>query len=420
MKTQKVVVVGGGAAGFFAAITCAETYPQAEVHLFEKSANVLNKVRISGGGRCNITNALEDPAMVASFFPRGEQELIGPFTRFGTKDTIEWFTSRGVELYAQDDNRVFPKTNTSKRVLDTLIDAAEKAGVILTTKMVVDSITPPSEETNNKWKVVLYNDTEVLCDRVILAAGGAPQMWNSLSKIGIEINKPVPALFSFVTDERFVDGLAGISFNDVNIQIDKYKRLKMKGDVLFTHWGISGPAILKLSSLAARKLSRLNYNFTLKIDWLPDFPEERLQKELIRFRQVYSRKRLETERLFNIPGKLWARIVEKAEIPSRIRWVGASMEHINSLVRVLKQTEIEITGKNPNKDEFVLCGGVDLKEVNFKTMESTRFPGLYIAGEVLDIDGLTGGFNLQAAWTTGYLAGKAVLENVEFPQHTEE
>jgi hypothetical protein len=419
MKDKKIVVIGGGAAGFFSAITCAETFPNAEVHIFEKSANFLNKVRISGGGRCNVTNALEDPKLVASHFPRGEKELIGPLTQFGTKDTMDWFTKRGVPLKVESDNRVFPKKDKSKKIIDALVKAAIDAGIFVTLKTVVDRIVPPSDESNGKWKVIFADNREVTCDRVIIAAGGAPQLWNSLSKIDIEIAKPVAALFTFLVEERLVDGLAGISFNDVAIKVVGHKRLRNTGDILFTHWGLSGPVILQLSSVAARQFSRMGYEFQLHIDWFPEITEEKLRRELERFRKLYRRKMIDSEPLFNIPKKMWARLVEKAEIPTRLRWAYSKTEHSEALIKTLKNTIIDITGNSPNKDEFVTCGGVSLSEVDFKTMQSTRYPGLFFAGEVLDIDGLTGGFNFQAAWTTGYIAGKSVLSTPPYVKEAE-
>lgn len=419
MKDKKIVVIGGGAAGFFSAITCAETFPDAEVHIFEKSANFLNKVRISGGGRCNVTNGIEDPQLIASYFPRGEKELIGPFTKFGTKETMEWFTNRGVPLKIEDDNRVFPQADKSKKVIDALVRSAQNAGVFMTLKTVIDQIIPPSDDTNGKWKLVSADKREFTCDRVIVTAGGAPQIWNSLSKIDIEIEKPVPSLFTFLVEERIVDGLAGISFNDVEVQVVGHKRLKNTGDILFTHWGLSGPVILKLSSVSARQFSRMGYEFQLKIDWFPDITEEKLRRELERFKKLYKRKMIDTEPLFNIPKKMWARLAEKAEIPARLRWAFSKTEHLEALVKTLKNTYIDVTGKNTNKDEFVTCGGVSLTEVDFRTMQSTRYPGLFFAGEVLDIDGLTGGFNFQAAWTTGYIAGKSVLSTPAFVKEVE-
>jgi predicted Rossmann fold flavoprotein len=419
MENKKIVVIGGGAAGFFSAITCAETFPNTEVYLVEKSANVLNKVRISGGGRCNVTNALEDPQLVASYFPRGEKQMIGPLTQFGTQDTMDWFTQRGVPLKVESDNRVFPKADKSKKITDALVSAAQDAGVSITTKTVVDRIVPPTDESNNKWKVIFADNREIVCDRVIVTAGGAPQIWNSLSKIGIEIEKPVASLFTFLVEERVVDGLAGISFNDVKVQVVGHKRLKNNGDILFTHWGLSGPVILKLSSVAARQFSRMGYAFQLQIDWFPDITEEKLRREIERFKRLYRRKLIDSEPLFNIPKKMWARLVEKAEIPARLRWAYSKTEHSEALIKTLKNTVIDITGKSPNKDEFVTCGGVSLSEVDFKTMQSTRYPGLFFAGEILDIDGLTGGFNFQAAWTTGYIAGKSVLSASPYTKEAE-
>jgi predicted Rossmann fold flavoprotein len=313
----------------------------------------------------------------------------------------------------------FRKLINQKKIIDALVKAATNAGVFMTLKTVIDQIIPPSEDTNGKWKLVSADKREFTCDRVIVTAGGAPQIWNSLSKIGVEIEKPVPSLFTFLVEERVADGLAGISFNDVEVQVVGHKRLKNTGDILFTHWGLSGPVILKLSSVAARQFSRMGYEFKLHIDWFPEITEEKLRRELERFRRLYRRKMMDTEPLFNIPKKMWARLVEKAEIPTRLRWAYSKTEHSEALIKTLKNTIIEITGKSPNKDEFVTCGGVSLSEVDFKTMQSTRYPGLFFAGEVLDIDGLTGGFNFQAAWTTGYIAGKSVLSAPAYVKEAE-
>jgi predicted Rossmann fold flavoprotein len=376
---MKVVVVGGGAAGFFAAITAAEA--GAEVTILEKGREFLSKVRISGGGRCNVTHACFDPREFATRFPRGERELIGPFQRFGARETVEWFESRGVKLKTEADGRMFPVTDSSQTIIDCLIGAARNAGVKLVTNRTVDHF--PED-----------------CDRLLLATGGCrTEVAGKLAvSLGHTLEPPVPSLFSFNINAAWLRELAGISVETVEISA---AGLRERGALLVTHNGLSGPTILRLSAWGARELHALDYRFPLLVNWLPGV---NVATELEKKRQEHGAKLVTSTPLPPLPARLWERLVDSPDL----RWSRLSRAEQHRLVQQLTRTELAVTGKSLNKDEFVTCGGVRLREVNFKTMESRIRPGLYLAGELLDIDGITGGFNFQAAWTTGWIAGLAM------------
>ncbi len=377
MTSRRIIVVGGGAAGFMAAITAAEA--GASVTLMEKSREFLGKVRISGGGRCNVTHACFDAREFATRFPRGERELIGPFQRFGARDTVEWFESRGVKLKTEADGRMFPVTDSSQTIIDCLIGAAKAAGVKLMTNHA-------------------FNSTATDYDRLLLATGGCrTEAAGKLSvSFGHTLEPPVPSLFSFHIEASWLRELAGISVEKTEVSA---AGLREQGALLVTHTGLSGPAILRLSAWGARELHALDYRFPLLVNWLPgvDVPAE-----LERKRREDGAKLVVNTPL--LPARLWAALVNANEL----RWSKLSRAEQLRLVERLTHMELSVTGKSLNKEEFVTCGGVRLSEVNFKTMESRVCPGLYLAGELLDIDGITGGFNFQSAWTTGWIAGHAM------------
>jgi predicted Rossmann fold flavoprotein len=409
MHSRRVIVVGGGAAGFFAAITCAEAAPRTEVVLLEKGPQFLSKVRISGGGRCNVTHACFDPREFAERFPRGGQALIGPFQRFQARDTVEWFESRGVKLKTEDDGRMFPITDSSQTIIDCLIDAAKKAGVKLVTGRGVEEI---RNHSDRGFELKLSNGELLECDRLLLATGGCrtAAMGRLAESLEHTLEPPVPSLFTFHIDLPWLRELAGVSVQEVEASVPGTK-LRERGPLLVTHWGLSGPVILRLSAWGARELHALDYKFPLHVNWLPELNENGINDELNRRHKEQSGRFVVNVPIGSLPARLWKQLFLSTGIPPGMRWAELSRANRRALVQKLQQTEFSVTGKSLNKEEFVTCGGVKLSEVNFKTMESRICPGLHFAGELLDIDGVTGGFNFQSAWTTGWIAGKAMAEN---------
>ena len=385
MSSPRVIVVGGGAAGFFAAITAAEA--GAEVTLLEKSREFLGKVRISGGGRCNVTHACFDPREFASRFPRGERELIGPFQRFSASDTVAWFEARGVKLKTEGDGRIFPVSDSSQTIIDCLIGAAKHAGVKLVTNHVVESASELFANHN----------------RVLLATGGCRTVaaGKLAVSLGHTLEPPVPSLFTFHIETPWLRTLAGVSVEPVEVSAAD---LRERGALLVTHTGLSGPVILRLSAWGARELHALDYRFPLHVNWLPGVD---VAMELEKKRRGHGAKLVVNTPLAPLPARLWAALVGATDV----RWSKLSRAEQHRLEQQLTRTEFAVTGKSLNKEEFVTCGGVRLSEVNFKTMESRICPGLYLAGELLDIDGITGGFNFQAAWTTGWIAGQTIASD---------
>ena len=421
------MVVGGGAAGFFAAITCAEAMPQAEVTILEKSAQFLSKVRISGGGRCNVTHACFDAREFTTRFPRGERALIGPLQRFQASDTVAWFEKRGVKLKTEDDGRMFPISDSSETIIDCLVRAARAAGVKLVTRCGVELATRragrPFEPENEGelatrragrpphygFELTLTNGETLGCDRLLLATGGcrtvaAGQLAVSL---GHTLEAPVPSLFTFHSATAWLRDLAGISVESVEASVPG-ERLRERGALLVTHTGLSGPVILRLSAWGARALHDRDYRFALHLNWLPHLGADGIAAELNARRKQQPAKLVINTPIAPLPARLWERLVLTAGVEPDTRWSRLTRAAQHRLVQQLIRTEAEIRGKSLNKEEFVTCGGVRLREVNFKTMESRICPGLYFAGELLDIDGITGGFNFQSAWTTGRLAGRAL------------
>jgi predicted Rossmann fold flavoprotein len=402
----RVIIVGGGAAGFFAAITCAKAKPGADVTILEKSSQFLSKVRISGGGRCNVTHACFDAREFATRFPRGEQPLIGPFQRFQARDTVAWFGARGVKLKTESDGRMFPVTDSSETIIDCLVESAKAAGVKLVTNCGVQHL---SKRADGKFDVTRSTGKTDECNRVLLATGGcrtaaAGQLAVSL---GHTLDPPVPSLFTFHTATPWLHKLAGISVESAGVSIPG-TRLRERGAILVTHSGLSGPAILRLSAWGARELHDRDYQFPLRINWLPHLDAEQIASELNARREQQPAKLVVNAPVAPLPARLWEQLVLTSGIDADTRWSRLTRASHHRLIQQLTRTELAVTGKSLNKDEFVTCGGVRLREVDFKTMESRICPGLYFAGELLDIDGITGGFNFQAAWTTGWIAGQAM------------
>jgi predicted Rossmann fold flavoprotein len=390
----------------FAAITCAETAPGTEVTVLEKGPQLLSKVRISGGGRCNVTHACFDAREFATHYPRGGQSLIGPFQRFQAKDTVAWFESRGVKLKTESDGRMFPVTDSSKTVIECLLRAALAAGVKIVPACGLEQA---SRRAGGGFELTLTGGQESVCDRLLLATGGcrAAAMGRFAVSFGHTLEPPVPSLFTFHLESSELGKLAGVSVETVEAAVPE-TRLRERGSLLVTHWGVSGPVILRLSAWGARELHGLDYRFPLQINWLPHLDAESIARQLeLRCREHASRLVINVP-MAPVPARLWEHLVLASRVSRDARWAALSRAARHSLTQQLTRTELAVTGKSLNKDEFVTCGGVRLGEVNFKTMESKLCPGLYLAGELLDIDGITGGFNFQAAWTTGWIAGKAM------------
>ena len=397
-------MVGGGAAGFFAAIAAAES--GAAVTVLEKSPRFLDKVRISGGGRCNMTHACFEPREFAARYPRGGQALLSPFQKFSARDTVEWFAARGVKLKTEADGRMFPVTDDSQTIVDCLVHAAEKAGVKLRLNCGVETVQKTAGE---KFELTLSGGEKNSCDKLLLATGGcrAATAGKLAAALGHAIEPPVPSLFTFQIESPWLRSLAGVSVERAEVSVPA-AQLRETGPLLVTHWGLSGPAVLIISAWGARRLHDLNYQFPLLVNWLPDYPEEKIYREFQARRETSGAKLVVNAPLAPLTARLWEQLVLAAGISRDTRWAALARAQAHALARQLARTEFPVTGKSLNKDEFVTCGGVRLAEVNFKTMESKIRPGLFFAGELLDIDGVTGGFNFQAAWTTGFIAGHAM------------
>lgn len=401
--SKQIVIIGGGAAGFFAAITCAEANPAAQITILEKTPHVLSKVRISGGGRCNVTHACFEPAELVRHYPRGAAALRGPFTRFQPRDTIAWFEQRGVKLKIEADGRVFPVSNKSESIVNCLMDAARAAGVQVRSGVHIRSVAKP-----DRFVIDLKNDVPLSADRVLLATGSNRHGYDWAAALGHTIEPPVPSLFTFEIDDARLKELPGISVEKATVKIEGTSWAQT-GPVLITHWGLSGPAVLKLSAWAARELAEQHYRAEVIVNWLPDFKGEELQQKLLALKTELARHTVSASSPLHLPSRLWKKLIGVAGIGDDHKWADISKRTLIELAHELSHGSFLITGKGAFKEEFVTCGGVRLDEVNFKTMASRRCAGLYFAGEILDIDGVTGGFNFQSAWTTGWLAGRAMI-----------
>lgn len=405
MQPLQVVVIGGGAAGYFGAIATAKSHPHSQVTILEASRQPLAKVRVSGGGRCNVTHACFDPAQLVQNYPRGGKALRGAFSRFQSQDTVAWFATHGVKLKTEADGRMFPTTDDSETIVDCLSKAAYAAGIEVRTGAVVVSVT----HKKPGFEITLKSGEILQCDRLILATGSNPLGHQIAKSLGHHIEPPVPSLFTFNILDTKLKELAGVSVKSARARLSvNGQTLEQIGPILITHWGLSGPAVLKLSAWGARLLHDSNYQATTTINWVPELKPEELRHKLLLVKAESSKKAIFTHRGIDLPHRLWQYLVTKAGIGPEDRWASLSNKAINQLIQELTQSQIQINGKGAFKEEFVTCGGISLKEVNFKTMESRQCQGLYFAGEILDIDGITGGFNFQSAWTTAWLAGQAI------------
>lgn len=415
-KKSRIVVIGGGAAGFFGAIAGAEVNPSAQVTVLEAGRECLAKVRISGGGRCNVTHHCFDPAALVHHYPRGAKALRGAFSRFQPKDTIAWFTRRGVELKTEADGRMFPTTDDSGTIVDCLMTAARQAGVKLWLGAMVKTV----EKVGETFRVHLRSGDELVCDRLLLATGSSPQGYQLAKALGHTIVPPVPSLFTLTIRDPRLQDLAGVAVSNAHLKLQvegDSAKLEQTGPVLITHWGLSGPAVLKLSAWGSRLLHQTRYQAKLRINWLPSSTPDNLRQELLKVKSQLAKKTIAGNCPVMLPRRLWESLVVQVGITPQARWADFSKPAMNALIQELFQGEYVVSGKGVFKEEFVTCGGVELKEVDFKTLESRICPGLYFAGEVLDIDGVTGGFNFQSAWTTGWLAGQAIGQGCDNPIH---
>lgn len=398
-------VIGGGASGFMAALTAAENHPNDKVIIFEKSREVLSKVRISGGGRCNVTHQPSSPTSFAKNYPRGQSFLKKILIQFDATDTMRWFESRGVRLKTEPDGRVFPQTNSSQTIIQCLLKQADRLGVEIRTGVSVKNF----EIIDNQFLLHLHNDAPLKVDRLIVATGGSPKMqgFDWLTQHGHDVAPPVPSLFTFNTPQNSLRTLAGISVNPVEIRIPKLKLLS-NGPLLITHWGFSGPAVLKLSAWGARELADLNYRFQIRINWIPGKNFDSLQSWLHDLKAKHPKQQLSAHPQLGIPARLWRWMAENAGIDRNLKLIETPHKKLNKMATQLTDGLFEVEGKTTFKEEFVTCGGIELTNINPLTMESTKIKGLFFTGEVLNVDGITGGFNFQNAWTTGYIAGKNV------------
>ena len=397
----KIAVIGGGAAGFFAAISAKTHNPSASVEIIEKTSKLLSKVKVSGGGRCNVTHACFSPGQLSKNYPRGGKKLRKAFKEFQASDTVEWYESRGVKLKAEADGRMFPVSDNSQSIIDCLVGEAEKLGVEVRTSCAVEKL---SEGFNLR-----INGKDESFNKVIVATGGSPKSsgFEWLRNIGVSIVEPVPSLFTFNMPGNSVKTLMGVVIPEAEVRIQGTK-LSSIGPVLITHWGMSGPAILKLSAWGARELAEKGYEFKVQINWIGIKNEVEAQESFVEAMESVRKKKMANANPYSMPNKFWTYILQKAEVNPDSMWMELPKKSKNKILNLLLNDIYEVRGKTTFKEEFVTCGGVMLSEVDFNTMESSQVPGLHFAGEILNIDGVTGGFNFQAAWTTGYIAGKSV------------
>ena len=405
---MKIIVIGGGAAGFFGAITCKAFDPEAEVYILEKTNKLLSKVKVSGGGRCNVTHACFDNNVLLKNYPRGHKELRKTFQQFSTKDTIAWFQSRGVKLKTEADGRMFPVSDSSESIIECLVSEATMLGVKIWQQQSVKAINP--EATG--FSIYTDSDKPIFADKVLIATGGSPQLsgYHWLGKTKHTIVSPLPSLFTFNSPDNEYKDLMGVAIPNAFIRIAGTSFVQ-SGPLLITHWGFSGPAILKLSAWAARDLAAKNYQFKVLVNWIgEEYSETSLRAYLDVFKNENGKKIIPSNQLFGLAQRLWKKLCAHADISEELRWSEIPKKQFNKLIDNLLNTTFEIKGKTTFKEEFVTAGGINLQEINLETLESKLHKGLYFAGEIIDVDGITGGFNFQNAWTTGYLAGKNISE----------
>jgi len=399
---KKFIIIGGGAAGFFGAINAAEMNPELEVLILEGSKNVLQKVKVSGGGRCNVTNACFTPNELVEFYPRGKKELRGPFHQFMTGDTMEWFENRGISLKIEDDNRVFPESNSSQTIIDCFLESAKNAGVKVQTSTRVDAI----EKDNEKF-IIKTASENFIADYLLIATGSNSKVWSMIENFEHTIVEPVPSLFTFNIFDKRIKEIPGVSVSKATVKV-LHSKLEAQGPLLITHWGLSGPVILKLSAWGALELYQKGYSFEIEVNWLSTKPETVLNI-LKSVKKEHAKKQVIVRSAFSdIPKRLWEQFVIAAQISADAQWAQLSNRELEILANQLAKSTFKVSGKSTFKDEFVTAGGVNLKEINFKHFESKFHKNLFFAGEVLNIDAITGGFNFQNAWTGGWIVANSV------------
>ncbi len=415
MQQKKLlVVIGGGAAGFFCAVNAAKLHPDLSVLLLEKSSKVLSKVKVSGGGRCNVTHACFNNTDMLKKYPRGAAFLKKAFQHFFTTDTIRWFEERAVPLKTEADGRMFPASNTSQTIVDCLMMEAAKYNVEVRMHADVKQIHIDDTSIDQKFTLTLADQKFIKADYLCIASGGYPKsaQFEWLTKIGHTIQPPVPSLFTFNIPQNPITQLMGISVENASVKIAGSK-LQQSGPMLITHWGLSGPAILKLSAWAARELEQSNYHFNIHVNWVTAYNENSLKEKFQQVRFEIASQKIINRNPFGIPARLWEYFMQQCGIDAHCRWADLPAKEQNKLVKILSAQELPVRGKTTFKEEFVTAGGIQLSEVDANTMQSKLHPQLYFAGEVLDVDGVTGGFNFQNAWTTGWIAANAITQSMK-------
>ncbi len=402
--SKKLIVIGGGAAGFFCAVNAARMHPNLEVLILEKSNKLLSKVKVSGGGRCNTTHACFEIADLVKKYPRGQQFLKKSFHWFYTKDTIEWFEERGVQLKTEQDGRMFPDTNDSQTIINCLLQEADKYGVKVQLQTEVSSV-----KVADDFQLITANGKTFQCQWLCIATGGYPKasMFEWLTTLGHQIETPVPSLFTFNLPKHPITALMGVAVERAQVKINGTKLVE-EGPLLITHWGLSGPVVLKLSAWGARQLADASYQYQITVNWVPDYHENSLREAWHGIRTSLSAQKLVNRNPFGLPSRIWVFLLESAGINPEIRWADLASKDQNKLIQLLTGHSFQVNGKTTFKEEFVTCGGIKLSEIDANTMMSKKIPNLYFAGEVMDIDGITGGFNFQNAWTSGWIAAKHI------------
>ena len=413
-----LIVIGGGPAGFFGAIRAREVAPERPVILLEKSHEVLRKVTISGGGRCNVTHACNDPRELVTYYPRGGRELRGPFHTFGPEQTTDWFAARGVQLKTEPDGRMFPVTDSSRTITDCLRETAHQTGVELRTGVAVSELAKNGAE----FTATLADGTTLDAEAVLLATGGQTSGggggFDMARVLGHTITPPVPSLFTLKIEDPVLDDLAGVAVARARVSVIGARKLSETGPLLVTHWGLSGPAVLRLSACGARHFHDCEYRCEVLVNWCPDLNPQMVDEMLQQETRSKGKQQIQTTGPFDLPRRLWQALVAAADIADDMRWADLGRNSRRALANRVCECRFQVSGQATNKDEFVTCGGVALKEVDFKTMSSRVCDGLFLAGEVLDIDGITGGFNFQSCWTTGWLAGEGMAVSRPTPPTT--
>ncbi len=407
MNKKKLVVIGGGAAGFFCAINAAAFNHELEIIIIEKTTKLLSKVKVSGGGRCNVTHSCFSIAEMIKNYPRGENFVKKAFHQFFTTDTINWFAKRSVQLKTEADGRMFPVTNSSQTIIDCLMKEINKYGI----KILMNKEVKKLSVVSGQLSVEFANDERIDADFVCVSSGGFAKsiQFNWLKDLGHSIEEPVPSLFTFNIPADPIKSLMGITVEKAMVKITGTK-FSQQGPLLITHWGLSGPAVLKLSAFAARELHKANYDFMITVNWLPDYNEQTLKEKFLQKRKELASQKIVNRNPFFLPQRLWEYFLQQSGINQNIRWADLPAKQQNILIKILCAQEFHVKGKTTFKEEFVTAGGIKLNEIDANTMQSKIVPNLFFAGEVMDIDGITGGFNFQHAWTSGWIAGKAIAE----------